>query len=100
MSMGEGGISYSLGGLQRLTDSFPLAGVKRPGVRVHRQAVKTVRELGDTAVPMLHRKLQIGSEEEASWAYFLLQQLGGARVERAARSLLDDAGTPDDRKAL
>jgi tetratricopeptide (TPR) repeat protein len=101
MSMGEGVISYSLGGLRKLTDTFPPTGSgKKPGLKAQRRAVGIARELGATAVPLLQRKLQVGSEDEASWAYFLLAQLGGARVEQAARGLLDDAATPDDRKAL
>jgi tetratricopeptide (TPR) repeat protein len=100
MSMGEGGISHSLGGLQKLTDTFPRGADRKPGAKAQKRAVGIARELGDTAVPMLQRKLQQGGEEDASWAYFLLSQLGGPRVERAARALLDDAATPDDRKAL
>jgi tetratricopeptide (TPR) repeat protein len=86
--------------LQKLTETFPVSGDRKPGSRAQKQAVRIARELGDTAVPMLQRKLQIGSEDEASWAYFLLSQLPGTRVERAARALLDDPATPDERKAL
>ncbi len=93
-------ISHSLGGLQALRGTFPEPNEGKPGAAAQRRAVAIVRALGATAVPLLARRLRSGSGDEASWAYFLCAQLGGARVEQAARELLDDPGTPDERKAL
>jgi tetratricopeptide (TPR) repeat protein len=67
---------------------------------LERRALKLAQRLGNTAVPLLSRKLREDGDAEASLAYFLLARVGGARAVDVARSLALDAAAPDQKKAL
>ena len=94
-------ISYSFDNLRQLSDTFVAATQERfPRGAAERRAIRMVVDLGDTAVPLLTRKLRSENVGESSWAYTLLSHLGGARVVDAARTLALDANAGDEKKAL
>ncbi|MBI4510868.1 MAG: hypothetical protein HY698_14645 [Deltaproteobacteria bacterium] len=101
----KGCISYSFGKLRQLSETFAEVSDKSStrGTRhelVERRALRLAIELGDTAYPLLARKIREGDDAESSWAYFLLSRLGGERSAKVARELAQDHGAPDERKAL
>ncbi len=94
-------ISYSFGPLRQLQDTFsrlPASGVASR--TVEKQAQKLLAGLGETAIPLLARKLGSSSSRESSWAYRLLSRVGGPRVEELARARALDSATDDEDKAL
>lgn len=95
-------ISKSLAPLREVVASLARArqgGAPSPSDR--RRLVRRVRAAGVAAVPALVRALA-GEKEEARWAGYLLERLGGARVvERVARLLEDPrAGDPARKRAM
>lgn len=98
-SMGrDAEVSTSFGSLRLLADTFPVAATLKPAAR--RRTLALARSLGDVAMPLLARKLRDDDDEQASWAYWLLAQLGGARAVDAARRLALDDAASDGKKAL
>ncbi len=64
-----------------------------------RKLVRTLREAGHAALPALLRSFTSRLERESSLAYFLLGELGGARVIDRLTRLAIDGGSDDDVKA-
>jgi Flp pilus assembly protein TadD len=70
-----------------------------PGGPERRRLLRQLRTAGNAAVPSLVRSLASPHEPEASWAFFLLARLGGARVISRVHALLEDATVADEAKA-
>ena len=89
--------------LQKIAASFEAVLHVRSGAAAKALRDKTAREVilaGNACVPLLVRKLCGESDRQASWAFYLMAQLGGARVLRAVHERLRDAALADARKAL
>src|SRR5262245_23490506 len=56
--------------------------------------VRLVEGLGPTAVPLLLRKLSGGSDEQATWAEYLIARAGNERAILGLKALCD--GTPTE----
>lgn len=99
--MGNSDISHSFMLLRKLSDAFWGARTAGPGrAFLEKRALKLALDLGNTALPLLARKLRQDVDAEASLAYFLLARLGGPRVIEVARGLALDASARDQEKAL
>lgn len=89
-------ISNALGPLRDVLQSLGEAREGRiPSGAERKRLVRRVRAAGNGAVPSLVRALASTHEDEASWAYFLLERLGGERVVRRLNLLLEDSAIAD-----
>lgn len=98
-------ISYSFKKLQEIAASFDI--VAQPGQdlapvdkTMQRRLTSLVKAVGNASVPLLARKLCGGNDAEASWAFWLLSKLGGARVIGEVHRWLADAALADAKKAV